>query len=185
MTTVATPGAGGWLTHMADVLRDAGLTVIEYAGWKSRSNSTGAMRANLGVIVHHSASGTGWTAQREADFLAVEHDSAPVGNLFLDRSGTWWTLAAGSTNTAGKGGPWTTSLGTVPLDGANSRTINIEAANNGTGEPWSPQMQDSYARGVAALCDGLEVSVKGSAERRCFDHKSQWNQCGANERIVE
>ena len=54
-----------------------------------------------------------------------------MANLYLDRGGTWWVLAAGATNTNGKGGPW----GPIPANSANSRVIGIEAGNNGIGEP--------------------------------------------------
>ena len=71
-------------------------------------------------------------------------DDAPIGNMLLARDGSAWLGAAGAANTAGKGGPLTLSRGTVPVDGANSRTWAIEAANNGVGEPWPAVQIDAY-----------------------------------------
>jgi len=60
------------------------------------------------------------------------------------RDGSVWLVAAGASNTAGKGGPITFSRGTAPLDSGNSTTWAWEVANNGVGEPW-PQVQiDTY-----------------------------------------
>lgn len=146
-----------WLTDLAEVLRDAGLPVTEQPGWQTRANTSGGFVAVMGVIVHHTASGPSWDGKRDSDYLTFQHDVKPVGNLYLDRSGRWWVQAAGATNTAGKGGPWTTSRGTVPLDGANARTINVEAGNDGIGEPWPAGQQDSYVRGIAALCQGWDL----------------------------
>ena len=77
-----------------------------------------------------------------------------MSNLYLDRKGPWWVLAAGTTNTNGRGGPW----GPIPVDGANRRVIGIEAGNGGDNqEPWPEVMQDSYVRGVAALADRYDI----------------------------
>jgi hypothetical protein len=55
-------------------------------------------------------------------------------------------LAAGATNTNGKGGP----LDGVPADSMNTHAIGVEA-NGGYGEAWPTVQTDSYTRGVAAL----------------------------------
>ena len=62
----------------------------------------------------------------------------PIGNIYLGIDGTAYMLAAGAANTAGKGGPVTMSRGTVGIDHGNTTTWAIEAANNGTGQPWPP-----------------------------------------------
>jgi hypothetical protein len=48
--------------------------------------------------------------------------------------------------------------GVIPLDSANSRTIGIEAQNNGTGEAWAPVMLDAYERLVGALCSAYGLN---------------------------
>ena len=152
------PGGGGgrFLTDLADVLRGAGLTVEEHDGWQQRHRSSGGYNGGpVGIIVHHTASPASWDGQRDVDFIAVGCDVAPMANLYLDRKGRWWVLAAGASNTNGKGGPW----GPLPLDSANSRVIGIEAGNDGVGEVWPDVMQDSYVAGVAALASHYGVDT--------------------------
>jgi len=62
-------------------------------------------------------------------------------------------MAAGATNTNGKGGP----LGPLSLDNANSRVIGIEAANNGVDEPWPKVQQNNYQILVRALCKAYSI----------------------------
>jgi N-acetylmuramoyl-L-alanine amidase/LysM domain len=153
----ATPRGGRVLFDLADVLRRAGLQVREVDGWEQRQRSgTGYGQADpTGIIVHHTASPSGWNGQPDVDRLAFECDVAPMSNLYLDRGGQWWVLAGGATNTNGTGGPW----GPIPQDSANSRVIGIEAGNNGIGEPWPTVMQDAYVAGVAALADAYGVEA--------------------------
>lgn len=155
----ATPRAGSpWLLELADVCRAAGLRVLEYDGWETRARSSGAIADLMGVVVHHTASDT--TPQNDADYIARYADAAPIAQLFLDRDGVVWVIAAGAANHAGKGGPYTTSAGVIPLDSANTRTIGIEAANTGVGEPWPTVQTDAYVRLVAALCDAYGLTVR-------------------------
>lgn len=142
-----------WLHSLPDVLRGVGLTVEEYAGWEIRSRSSGGYDALLAVQVHHTASPPSSQPWEDQAWMWDNSPDAPIGALYLARSGVWTIGAAGATNTSGKGGPLQTSGGTIPLDSANRYVLSIEAANDGVGEPW-PQVQiDSYVRGVTALCD--------------------------------
>ena len=70
----------------------------------------------------------------------------------MPRDGVVTVGAAGATNTQGKGGPWTLSTGTIPLDRGNSFGLAIEAANAGTGEAWPAAQTSAYVELVAALC---------------------------------
>ena len=132
-----------WYTDMADLYRAAGLDVEETDGWQTRSRSSGGFSsAPLGVQWHHTASNT--TPANDLNYMIYGSDSAPVGNLLLDRDGVVHLIAAGASNCAGKGGPTTMSRGTVPLDSGNSTTWAMEVANNGVGQEW-PQVQiDAY-----------------------------------------
>ena len=153
----STPRGGRVLLDLADVLRHAGLRVHEVDGWPQRQRGgTGYGQVDpIGIIVHHTASSSGWDGEPDVDYLALECDVAPMSNLYVDRDGRWWVLAGGATNTNGTGGPW----GPIPLDSANSRVIGIEAGNNGVGEPWPDVMQDAYVAGVAALADAYGVEA--------------------------
>lgn len=141
---------GIFYTDAADVLRAAGLTVVESDGWQTRARSSGGFAAPpLGVQWHHTASQT--TPEGDIAWQTEGCDDAPVGNMTIMRDGSVWMVAAGAANTAGKGGPLTLSRGVVPLDSGNSTTWAIEVANNGVGEPW-PQVQiDAYFAASNAL----------------------------------
>jgi hypothetical protein len=72
--------------------------------------------------------------------MVKSSDAKPTCNIYIARDGVIWVLAAGATNTSGKGGPLQLSRGQVPLDSANTTTVGMEIGNNGTGEPY-PQVQ--------------------------------------------
>ena len=129
-----------WLTSTADWLRAAGVTVVEYQGWKTRARSSGGYEPGRPYCCmwHHTASKT--DPASDANYMCNVSDSRPIANVLIDRAGTCWVLAAGATNTNGKGRSITFSRGTVPSDSMNSYAFGIEIANNGVGEDY-PQAQ--------------------------------------------
>lgn len=130
-----------WLTGMADILRYVGLSVIEYDGWQSRARSSGGYSDwPLCVMWHHTASGPNSDGWNDASYIANGSSDAPISNLYIDRGGNVWVIAAGATNTNGKGKSIAFSRGTVPADGMNTRALGIECGNNGVGEQW-PEVQ--------------------------------------------
>ena len=143
-----------YLTDLADVLRRAGLTVIELDGWPYRARGSGGFDAGRPtyVMVHHTASPPSSSGENDAWYCAEGDEDAPLSNLCLDRDGAWWVLAGGATNTNGKGGP----VQGVPADSMNTYAIGIEA-NGGYGEPWPAAQTDSYLSGVRALCDAYGI----------------------------
>jgi hypothetical protein len=159
---------GIYYPQLLDVLRAAGVKVAESSttnGWQTRSRSSGGFPSTpLGIIWHHTASST--SPANDLAYMINGSPDGPVGNMLLDRTGTVWPIAAGAANTAGKGGPTTFSRGTVPLDQGNTRTWNIEAANNGVGEPW-PQVQiDAYfaaSNALSQLFGNLPTDIVGHA----------------------
>jgi N-acetylmuramoyl-L-alanine amidase len=157
-----------FLASLADVVRSAGLPCIEVGGWRTRTRSSSPDGYQLGrpdhVMVHHSASNAATDGQADVNYI-ISAPTAPISNLYLDRKGQVWVIAAGPTNTNGKGSaPWTTI---VPPDAMNVHAIGIEAANNGVGEPWPHVQQDAYVRLCAALCVAYRIStyhVRGHME---------------------
>jgi len=149
------------LPNLAEVLRAEGLDVQTWSGWERMSRSTGGYDAPgpLGVVVHHTAGSATGSFQNDWSYHAVGHADAPVANTLLGRQGQWGVHAGGASNHAGKGGPWNSSRGQIPLDSANSRTIGIEAQNTGVGELWSPAMVESYTIGVGAMCRAYGMDV--------------------------
>jgi len=141
------------LTWLPDVLRAAGLTVIEVDGWETR----GADRITVkGVVVHHTASGPTWKDEAVAKLLRDGRPDlkGPLSQLGLDRQGRYWLVAAGRCNHNGFG-----------LWGNDS--IGVEAYNSGTGEPWPAVQVDAYQRGCAAICRhlGLDPTTQVKAHR--------------------
>jgi hypothetical protein len=149
----------GYLTNLADVIRRAGLNVIEEPGWQTRARSSGAYANGrpTHVMVHHTASNPSTDGQADVNYMCYNSGDRPIANLYLDRSGTVWVLAAGATNTNGKGAD--TWGGGVPNDKMNEYAIGIEGANNGVGEPWPKVQTDAYVKLVATLCAQYNIPV--------------------------
>lgn len=147
-----------FLTDMADVLRAAGLRVMETPDWKTRGYPKwgGYTAMPTHVMVHHTAS----TASPPQDLNYILNSAlSPIGNLYLDRGGVVWCVAAGQAVTNGKGSsaPWN---GGVPDDAMNHYSISIEAANNGVGEMWPVAQTDAYVKLCKALCVAYGIPVE-------------------------
>jgi hypothetical protein len=147
-----------YLTDLADVCRAAGLGVIEVDDWQTRARGSGGYDTGQPghVIVHHTASGPGSDGWPDVNYCCYGDTDAPIGNLYLARTGEVYVMAAGGSNTNGSGFD---PCGIVPDDGMNSRSIAVEAGNAGTGEAWPPGQQDTYVRLVRALCDAYGIGV--------------------------
>ena len=146
-------GQNIYLDWLVDVLLAAGCNVQESNitdGWQRRARSSGGFPfAPLGIQWHHTASSA--SPANDLSYMINGSSDAPIGNLLLDRTGTFWPIAAGASNTAGKGGPVTLSRGTIPVDQGNTQSVAIEAANNGVGEVWPIAQVDAYIAGSNAI----------------------------------
>lgn len=160
--------AGRYLTDMADVLRAAGLTVIECSGWQTNARSTGGYASGRPTCImwHHTASKA--TPLNDVTYMVRNSGDRPIANLYLARDGSVWVMAAGATNTNGRGGPLAFSKGTVQRDVMNLHAIGIEAANDGAGEPW-PQVQvDSFFKISIALARAYDLAVTDLASHNLW-----------------
>lgn len=147
-----------WLRDLDKWLTAAGLNVSVYDDqWKNRSRSSGGYEAVRGIGIHHDASSIGSSEKSACDWGWKNSSDKPIGCIRLARDGHITVGAAGATNTMGKGGPLTTSRGTIPKDQGNLYMVAIEAANNGVGETWGRQMMDAYIAMVWALCEHLDL----------------------------
>jgi N-acetylmuramoyl-L-alanine amidase len=144
-----------YLTDMADVLKAAGLRVMTVPGWETRAYPKfgGYQQRPTHVMVHHTASKT--TPANDLNYI-LNSPLSPIGNIYLDRTGVVWLVAAGVACTNGKGSstPWN---GGVPDNAMNGYSIAIEAANDGIGEPWPKMQTDAYVRLCAALCAAYDI----------------------------
>ena len=137
-----------FLTALADWCREITDNVIEHPGWEDRGRSGGSPYSSgrpWCVMWHHTAT----SDQSLADYHATGSDNAPVCNLDIASDGTVYVIAAGPTNTNGKGRATNTSKGTVPADSMNSYALGIEFYNNGVGQPW-PQIQIDVGFAIVA-----------------------------------
>lgn len=146
------------LTWLPEVLRAAGLKVAEHPGWASRGR--GEFGRPEGVMCHHTATNKpgnmpslNTLVQGRSDLLG------PLCHLGLGRDGTYYVIAAGRANHAGKG-EWKS------VRDGNGRFIGIEAEHSGRStEPWPEVQTDAYVRGAATLLKHI-----GRGADRCCGH---------------
>jgi len=133
------------LTWLPEVLLDAGLKVSKEPGWENRgTREIGDIR---GVMCHHTAG----SKKGNMGSLRLVRDgrtglAGPLSQLCLGRDGTFFVVAAGRANHAGRG-EWKGEKG------GNSHFIGIEAGNTGLTNdfPWPEVQMDAYRRGCAAI----------------------------------
>lgn len=158
------------LTWLPNVLRAAGLSVVEEPGWKTRGH--GDVGKITGVLCHHTAGAKSGDHPSLSTILEGRPDlRPPLAQLFLSRSGVFYVVAAGSANHAGVG-LW------LNITDGNKHMIGIEAQNTGESkgprkDPWPDAQMDAYARGVAALLTHLKLPVIA-----CAGHKEYCRPVG-------
>lgn len=147
------------LVWLADVLRAAGLKVVEMPEWKTRGRSE--MGTVKGVICHHTAGPlTGDRPSLEIVEFGRLNLPGPLSQLLLSRDGTFYCVGAGKCNHAGSGA-W------HGVTNGNTEMIGIEAENAGTlADPWPEAQMDAYIRGVAAI-----LTHVGADPVMCAGHK--------------
>lgn len=156
------------LTWLPDVLRAAGLTIIEEPGWQTRGHDdVGPIK---GVICHHTA---GCLGHGDDPSLAVVRDgragdaktgttplAGPLAQLLLARSGIYHVIAAGLCYHAGAGS-------FAGIKAGNYYFVGIEAENTGVAnDPWPESQMDAYARGCAAILRHVNAPLS-----MCIGHK--------------
>src|SRR5688572_11594847 len=142
------------LTWLATVLENAGLKVAECPGWQNRGRPS-PMGIVKGVMCHHTV-GPAFGNMPSIKVLINGRSNlpGPLSQLGLGRDGTFYIIAAGRCNHAGKG------IWNGVTDG-NGSFIGIEAENTGGDknppgpgdppyDPWPEVQLDAYRRGVAA-----------------------------------
>lgn len=159
-------GTTHWLHWLPDVLRAAGLEVVEYAGWEARARGSGPYAPDQPscVMWHHTATVT--SPESDAYAMCEASDNAPVANLLITREGVVWVLAAGATNTNGAGGPYMLSDGVVvPVDSMNTWAVGMEMANDGLGEVWPQRQVDAAFAASNAI-----LRTIGRSLANCLTH---------------
>lgn len=123
------------LSNMANVLRAAGLTVVEVNGWQNRGFLGRDLADVRGVVWHHTVASRASMAVNDAPSLNIctfgrSDVAGPLCQIVLGRSGTVYITAAGLSNHAGRG-----SAHGIPTDMGNYYLIGIEMESSGVA-PW-------------------------------------------------
>lgn len=147
------------LTWLPEVLTFAGLKVSEVPGWRNRGR--GDVGRIFGVICHHTVGrNTGNMPSLNVLINGRPGLSGPLAQLGLARDGTYYVVAAGRANHAGRG-KWKN------ITNGNSNFIGIEAENTGLAtDPWPDVQMDAYHRGVAAILKRIRRGAKFCAAHR-------------------
>jgi N-acetyl-anhydromuramyl-L-alanine amidase AmpD len=147
------------LLWLPSVLKNAGLKVALQSGWEDRGH--GDVREIVGVICHHTAGPRNLNMPSLKTLIEGRSDlPGPLSQLGLGRDGTFYVIAAGRCNHAGKG-IWQKFVN------GNSNFIGIEAENSGRfDDPWPEVQMDAYRRGVAAILKHI-----GRSAEFCAGHK--------------
>lgn len=140
-----------WLHDTPKFFRKHNVRFETYPGWETRSRRSGGFEQVRAVGTHHTASAA--APANQMAWMWSNSSDRPIGNIFIARDGLVTIGAAGAANTQGRGGPITTSKGTIPKDQGNLYFVSIEAANNGVGQEWPDAQMRSYILVCAALCD--------------------------------
>jgi hypothetical protein len=121
------------------VLRNAGLPVVELAGWKQRGGELVDVDA---VVWHHDGSPPG-ASPSVPKYMAGQIDQNKAGaQCWVGLDGTWHLVAAGKVFHTGE---------VLTGKHGNSRSLGIETDHT-TGEPWSGvKLLASLREGTAAI----------------------------------
>jgi peptidoglycan hydrolase-like protein with peptidoglycan-binding domain len=148
------------LIWLPDVLKGAGLKVALVDGWQDRGRRD--VGPILGVLCHHTAGPRNGNMPSLNILVRGRSDlPGPLAQLGLGRDGTYFVLAAGRANHAGRGN-W------KGIVNGNTNLIGIEAENTGLANdsPWPDVQMDAYRRGAAAILKHI-----GKGPEFCAGHK--------------
>ncbi|VXB22107.1 N-acetylmuramoyl-L-alanine amidase [Citricoccus sp. K5] len=136
-----------FLTGLARVARDAGITVREVPGWKTRTAHKGGMNKVHGVIWHHTATSASAVKSKNNPTLnyMVSGLGYPLANYGLAWDGSLDVIAAGTGAHAGVG-----SYKGIPNNDGNRHLIGVEVEGT-IGLEWSPAQLETAARLGAQL----------------------------------
>ena len=157
-----------YLVDLVAWLEDAGVDVEGYPGWESRARGSGGYDPGRpwAVMWHHTASTA--SLEQDAAYCAEGDEDAPVCNALIGRDGRVVVIAAGASNTNGKGYAMAFSHGTVPNDSMNSYAVGLELCNNGIGEPYPAVQLD------AAFATSLTIAARLDLEPDDVGIHSHW-----------
>lgn len=169
------------LSNLANVLRAAGLTVVETPGWASRGYAPPGypaqdLQAVRGILWHHTATNRARYAESAAPTLIMCIQGradlpGPLCNIVFGRDGTVYLVAAGVANHAGAG-----YAPGIPADMGNHYLIGIEMESSGVA-PWDwTADQIRVAPHLGAALERAYLSWLPEAERLQLGHMEYSSQ---------
>lgn len=139
-----------WATWLADVLRAAGVDVVEHDGWQIRGH--GGFPNLTHVTWHHDASPAG-DSPGVCAYMLSNWDHA-AAQLWVSRQGVWHVLAAGVAYHAGR---------VLPGKPGNRQSLGVET-DHGTGEDWPDCQLNSLRLGTHAILARLGTDAARGLE---------------------
>ncbi|WP_263251644.1 peptidoglycan recognition protein family protein [Saccharopolyspora rosea] len=141
------------LVWLADVLRGAGLAVVEIPGWRTRT-APGALPRPVGVLEHHTATPTSPARPAPTVDLCIRGRpdlDGPLCHAVIGYDGTVHLIAAGRANHAGKA----RASGPNPAGDGNVLYVGFEWDYQGVDQGPSPQQYTAAVRATRAVLDHL------------------------------
>lgn len=144
------------VSWIPDVLRNAGLTVIEYGQPRGRGKGLSSVQA---VVVHDTVTTRSWTDERVANLLRAGRPEVPgpLAQLGPDRQGRMWVIADGRCNHNGFGSHGNNTIGIETFCAGGLR---------GQEEPWNNNQYEVNVIATAAILKQL-----GLPASRALGHK--------------
>lgn len=157
------------LSNLANVLRAAGITVVEVEGWDGRGYLDQDLASVDGVLWHHTAAGRNFYTDAPSLNICTYGRSdlaGPLCHIVLGRSGTAYLTAAGLANHAGRGSAYG-----IPTDAGNWRLIGIEMESSGVAPfDWTAE-QIAVAPVIGAALEQEYLTDQAEDFRLQLGHK--------------
>ena len=166
------------MIELADILRGAGLPVVETPGWRTRTHA--GTLAPIGGIWHH----TGALNDLDVVINGREDLAGPLANLFHAKDGTWFVVCGNVAWHAGDGRQDVldrVSQGLPPVGdapkpdtrkGVNHLFVGIESEGGVLDhDDFTDAEIESLLAGTAALCRALGLSANQWIHHREWTHR--------------
>lgn len=137
------------LVWLGDVLRAAGLRVVETPGWKTRTAS-GTQPRPVGVLEHHTATPASYARPAPTVQMCITGRpdlDGPLCHAVIGYDGTVHLIAAGRANHAGKA----KASGPNPAGDGNTLYVGFEWDYHGVNQGPSPEQYATAVRATRAV----------------------------------
>lgn len=142
------------LVWLADVLRAAGLTVVETDGWRDRTATSGPQPAPVGVLEHHTATPASYENPAPSVPLCIDGRpdlAGPLCHAVIGFDGVVHMIAAGRANHAGEA----KASGPNPAGDGNTLYVGLEWDYQGVDQGPSPVQYDAALKATRAVLNHL------------------------------